>query len=294
MSGLVWLRSTPRGRPWAASSLLTLALMCTQSVAAPVFTAGAESDTVASAGLVAVDMSAKGVAPGTEVTQPKTSSKAAEPVSDWARFRKWVRSFFDDTEDSVPVRQTQQPARVDPAFLTNILPGAFEAPVPGGNLASIAGTSSDVEQVQAQARAAERDLLRDLSRAAVLNSSVAAAKPAEGPPVPGTGERKTREVQSATPTPVGAQTAMSLEDVKPTAFSEPDTMQVRKTAQEKVLEGMLLSQLIGQVKPWAIGLAGLFILWQVIRLLIHALQASQARALRRAMDAAARGPRVGR
>jgi len=270
------------------------AVLCTTSVAAPVFTAGAESDTIASAGLVSGEASAKGAAPGMELAEKKTVSKAAEPASDWARFRKWLLSFFDDTEEIAPVRQTQQSARIDPAFLANVLPGAFEVPASGGNLPGVVGARGDAEQIQAQAQAAERDLLRDLSRAVVLNSSVAAAKPSEGPPVPGAGDRKPKESQSATQTTVGAPTAMGLEDVKPTAFFEPDGAQVRKSAQEKVLEGVLLSQLIDQVKPWAIGLAGLFILWQALRLLIQALQASQTRALRRAMDEAARAPRAGR
>ena len=69
---------------------------------------------------------------------------------------------------------------------------------------------------------------------------------------------------------------------------EPEVNRVQKTAEQKALEGMLFTRMVDQVKPWAIGLVGLFIFWQAIRLLIHALQASQMRAVRRAAEDAAR------
>ncbi len=267
------------------------ALACTPAAAGPVFTADAEADKDVLASHIGDDAAAKATRPALDASLQKGMPKAGESVSEWARFMKSVRAFFGRPDDDIELRQPAKAVRVDPAFAANVIPGAFDVSARGGTLPAVA---ADADQVQAQAQAAARDLFRDLSRAAGRSAGGVAtsppANPSANPQAQVAGERKPRENANAAQKSPGeeARKSQSLEDIKPEAFVEPEVNRVQKTAEQKALEGMLFTRLVDQVKPWAIGLVGLFIFWQAIRLLIHALQASQMRAVRRAAEDAAR------
>lgn len=288
----------PRYAAFARCAAVFLALLpalaCMPAAAGPVFTAGAEADKDVFAGRIGDDAMAKlAVRPALDASLQKGAPKATESVSEWARFMKSVRAFFGRPDEDIEMRQSAKAVRVDPAFATSLIPGAFDAS--GGG--TLPGSAADADRVQAQAQAAARDLLRDLSRAAGRSTVVAAASPAaNNPPAQAAGERKPGEGSKAAQKSPGDEPGQgqSLEDLKPASFVEPEANRVQKTAEQKAFEGMLFTQFVDQATPWAIGLAGLFIFWQVIRLLIHVLQAAQMRAVRRAAEDAAQAPRARR
>jgi hypothetical protein len=290
-TGLLPLRHAVGVRFLAALLALLCALACAPAAAVPVFTADAEGDKDAIAGRVGAEAAAKATWPARDASLQKGMPKASESVSEWARFMKSLRSFFGMANEDIEMPQAPKTVRVDPAFATNVLPGAFDVSARGG---ALPGVAADADQAHAQA--AGRDLFRDLSRAAGGSAGVAAANPAANPAPQAAGERKPGEESNARQKSSDEQAGKShsLEDIKPRDFAEPEVDKVQKTAEQKALEGMLFSQLVDQAKPWVIGLAGLFIFWQVIRLLIHVLQGSQMRAVRRAAEDAARAPRARR
>ncbi len=66
---------------------------------------------------------------------------------------------------------------------------------------------------------------------------------------------------------------------------------VYKSRETKMLEGMLFSQLIDQAQPWVIGLVALLVFWQLVKGMIHVMQVTQERSLRRKAERNARTAR---
>jgi len=203
-----------------------------------------------------------------------------EGESEWSRFRKTLRGLiFDQADEATSIRQPP-PVRAQPGFSTNITPGAFQVPANGAHSGN-ANAAADGQALEA---------VREMSRqAASAPGGLAAASPA----APETKSGATGSVGGgAQPAVVGSRddrfgTPAGAESSAPAG----QDMQVFKSRETKMLEGMLVSQLIDQIQPWAIGLVAVLAFWQLIKGMIFAMQSTQERALRRKAEQHARSVR---
>lgn len=274
---------------WLVRFLATLLALLVggSAFAAPVYSSGVDRERGADARAVGNQGSSGDARPGPGIgaeVRPAVSADS-EGDSEWARFRKTLRSLlFDQSEDSVNARQQAQPVRSQPGFSTNITPGAFQVPLSG---TGAPGGANDVSDIA-------RNSVLELSRqsAALGSGGLGGLGDATQPGFGGNPQMRGDSIGSGT----GAQGATAQSSVARgggagLAASDGADLPLYKSRETKMLEGMLFSQLIEQAQPWVIGLVSLLIFWQLVKGMIHVMQVSQARSLRRKAERSARAKR---
>lgn len=276
---------------WQVRSFATLlALMIGGSAfAAPVYSSGVDRERGAGGRVVGNEGSTAAARSGAGMgadARP-VGSAGGEGDSEWARFRKTLRSLlFDQSDDSAGARQQTQPSRSQPGFSSNITPGAFQGPSSGGG-GGVPGAANDVSDI---ARNSALELSRQSGAlgGGGLGGLGDATQPGSG------GNPQMRG--DAAGNGAGAQ-GMALQGA-PVQGGNPGSgasdgadFPVYKSRETKMLEGMLFSQLIDQAQPWVIGLVALLVFWQLVKGMIHVMQVTQERSLRRKAERNARTSR---
>ena len=276
---------------WQLQSIATLlALMVGGSAfAAPAYSSGADRERGADGRVVGNEGStgAARSSAGMGAEARPVGSAGGEGDSEWARFRKTLRSLlFDPSDDSAGARQQTQPARSQPGFPSNITPGAFQGPLSGGGV-GVPGVAGDVSD-------SARNSALELSRqsGAMGGGGLGGLGDPTQPGSGGNPHMRGDAVGNGTAAQGMAAQGASLQGGNPgSGASGGADFPVYKSRETKMIEGMLFSQLIDQAQPWVIGLVALLVFWQLVKGMIHVMQVTQARALRRKAERNARGTR---
>lgn len=276
---------------WQLRSLaMLLALMVGGSAfAAPVYSSGADRERGADGRVVGNEGSTGAARSGAGMgadAQP-VGSAGGEGDSEWARFRKTLRSLlFDQSDDSAGARQQTQPARSQPGFSSNITPGAFQVPSSGGG-GGVPGAANDVSDIA-------RNSALELSRqsGALGGGGLGGLGDATQPGSGGNPQMRGDAAANGAGAQGMALQGASVQGGNPgSGASDGADSPVYKSRETKMLEGMLFSQLIDQAQPWVIGLVALLVFWQLVKGMIHVMQVTQERSLRRKAERNARTSR---
>ena len=274
---------------WLLRSLvMLLALMVGGAAfAAPVYSSGVDRErgddarAAGNEGSIAAARSGAGMSAEARLVV----SPGNESDLEWARFRKTLRSMlFDQSDDSANARQQAQPARNQPGFSTNITPGAFQVPPSGGGVPGAANDASDIAKNSAL----------ELSRqaGAIGGGGLGGLGDASHQGTGGKPQLRGDALGNGAAVQGMAAQGAPLQGGNPgSGASGGADFPVYKSRETKMIEGMLFSQLIDQAQPWAIGLVALLVFWQLVKGMIHVMQVTQARALRRKAERNARATR---
>jgi len=196
--------------------------------------------------------------------------------------------LFDQSDDSANPRQPTQPARSQPGFSTNITPGAFQVPPSGGGGGSGApGAANDISDI---ARISALELSRQ--SAAMGGSGLGGLGDATQPGSAGNPQMRGNVAGNGAAAQSMAAQGAPLQGGNPgSGAADGADFPVYKSRETKVLEGMLFSQLVDQAQPWVIGFVALLVFWQLVKGMIHVMQVSQERSLRRKAERSARAKR---
>ena len=278
---------------WHSQSLaMLLALMVGGSAfAAPVYSSGADRERGADGRAVGIEGSTaarSGAGMGAEARP--VGSAGGESDSEWARFRKTLRSLlFDQSDDSASARQPTQPARSQPGFSSNIAPGAFQVPASGGG-GGVPDAANDVSDI---ARNSALELSRQAG--AMGGGGLGGLGDATQQGAGGSPQLRGDAASNGAGAQGMAAQGSSVQGGNPgSGASDGADFPVYKSRETKMLEGMLFSQLIDQAQPWVIGLVAILVFWQLVKGMIHVMQVTQERALRRKAERTARATRKGR
>lgn len=271
---------------------LLSALMTGESAfAAPVYSSGVDRERGAEGRPVGNEGSTGAASSGAGMgVEPRPAGSAASASdSEWTRFRKTLRSLlFDQSDDSANPRQPTQPARSQPGFSTNITPGAFQVPPSGGGGGSGApGAANDISDI---ARISALELSRQ--SAAMGGSGLGGLGDATQPGSAGNPQMRGNVAGNGAAAQSMAAQGAPLQGGNPgSGAADGADFPVYKSRETKVLEGMLFSQLVDQAQPWVIGFVALLVFWQLVKGMIHVMQVSQERSLRRKAERSARAKR---
>lgn len=271
---------------------LLLALMTGgPAFAAPVYSSGVDRERGAEGRSVGNEGSTGAARSGAAMAaEPRPAGSAASASdSEWARFRKTLRSLlFDQSDDSANARQQTQPARSQPGFSTNITPGAFQVPPTGGGGGSgVPGAANDISDIA-------RNSALELSRqpGAMGGGGLGGLGDATQPG--SVGNPQMRGDVAGNGAAAQGMTAQSapLQGGNPgSGASDGADFPVYKSRETRMLEGMLFSQLMDQAQPWVVGLVALLVFWQLVKGMIHVMQVAQERSLRRKAERSDRAKR---
>lgn len=247
------------------------------AVAEPVNLSGPERDSSTSVdGSVGRPPAPFGGNPGRVTERQATNYSSGAGDSEWERFRKTLRGLIFDQADEPANTATPTGAAVSrPGFSSSITQGAYTVPAaarqPAGQNQIDQEILNSARELSTQSGAA----MGAPTNAAMVNAGDASARLDPG------------KLASA---PAGQVIAMNGSGGSSEGSTNED-MRIPKSKQSQMLEGMLFSQLVDQVLPWAAGFLGLVISVQLIRSLIRFLQTSQERALRRKTEETKRSTR---
>jgi len=269
---------------------LLSALMTGESAfAAPVYSSGVDRERGAEGRPVGNEGSTGAASSGAGMgVEPRPAGSAASASdSEWTRFRKTLRSLlFDQSDDSANPRQPTQPARSQPGFSTNITPGAFQVPPSGGG-SGVPGAANDISDIA-------RNSALELSRqsGAMGGSGLGGLGDATQPGSAGNPQMRGNVAgNGAAAQGMAAQGAPVQGGSPGSGAADGADFPLYRSRETKVLEGMLFSQLVDQAQPWVIGLVALLVFWQLVKGMIHVMQVSQERSLRRKAERSARAKR---
>ena len=235
--------------------------------AEPVNLSGPERDSSTSVdGNVPRPAGTFGSNPGRLTERPATNHSSSAGDSEWERFRKTLRGLiFDQADEPANTATPAGAAASRPGFSSSITQGAYTVP---GAASKPAGQNQIDHEILNSAR--ELSAQSGPSMGASANGAAVNA-----------GDTSTRlDPGKLASAPAGQVISMNGSGGMSEGSPNED-MRIPKSKQSQMLEGMLFSQLVDQVLPWAAGFLGLVVSVQLIRSLIRFLQTSQERALRR-------------